>query len=264
MKTLSFAREEWREYKLGEGYVNDFRLEVSNFGRVRTYNRLNKGKELRASMVNGYRIIRLKMFRARNPKSAEKLAAMKAEIERVFRGIQEMRKILKSKRKPEELKRRIPAQLEKATEELKVLKKAYVKAYAADLKSRTEYFAHLIHRLVAECFIPKESEDKIIVAHIDYDKLNNKVNNLKWLTQEESLVHQQNSPMVIADRARKKALVRTSPTSSKLTVTKVMYLKKLIKEGVPARTLAKQFKITETQIHRIKRNENWAYVEAAK
>ena len=33
---------------------------------------------------------------------------------------------------------------------------------------------------------------------------------------------------------------------------------------MPVRNLAKQFKVTETQIIRIKKNENWASVEAAK
>jgi hypothetical protein len=43
-----------------------------------------------------------------------------------------------------------------------------------------------------------------------------------------------------------------------------MLLKKLLNQGKPMRTLVKQFKVTNTQILRIKRGENWADVEAAK
>ncbi len=52
--------------------------------------------------------------------------------------------------------------------------------------------------------------------------------------------------------------------ATKLTVTKVMLLKKLLNQGKPMRMLVKQFKITDTQILRIKRGENWADVQAAK
>jgi hypothetical protein len=43
-----------------------------------------------------------------------------------------------------------------------------------------------------------------------------------------------------------------------------MLLKKLLNQGRPMRMLVKQFKITDTQILRIKRGENWADVQAAK
>jgi hypothetical protein len=42
-----------------------------------------------------------------------------------------------------------------------------------------------------------------------------------------------------------------------------MLLKKLLNEGKPMKQLIKQFKITDTQILRIKRGENWSSVAAA-
>jgi hypothetical protein len=42
-----------------------------------------------------------------------------------------------------------------------------------------------------------------------------------------------------------------------------MLLKKLLNEGKPMKQLVKQFKITDTQILRIKRGENWSNVPAA-
>ena len=42
-----------------------------------------------------------------------------------------------------------------------------------------------------------------------------------------------------------------------------MLLKKLLNEGKSMKQLAKQFKVTTTQILRIKRGVNWAEVDAA-
>ena len=42
-----------------------------------------------------------------------------------------------------------------------------------------------------------------------------------------------------------------------------MLLKKLMNEGKPMKQLVKQFKITETQILRIKKGINWSEIPAA-
>lgn len=112
-------------------------------------------------------------------------------------------------------------------------------------------------------FLPKPAKDETVVGHLDFDKLNNKVNNLKWMNIQENIDHQQNSPYVIADKENRNTSGLSKAGRSKLTITKVMYLKKLLKEGKPLRSLAKQFKVTETQIIRIKKEENWAFVKAA-
>ena len=47
-----------------------------------------------------------------------------------------------------------------------------------------------IHRLVAEAFIPNP-ENKPYIDHIDTDRTNNDVTNLRWVTQEENMRNEQ-------------------------------------------------------------------------
>jgi hypothetical protein len=51
---------------------------------------------------------------------------------------------------------------------------------------RKKYF--LVHRLIAESFIPNP-ENKPVVDHIDFDKSNNHIKNLRWFTHKENSNH---------------------------------------------------------------------------
>lgn len=65
-------------------------------------------------------------------------------------------------------------------------KKGYLRVKLTD-KNGVEHFP-LIHRLVAEAFIPNPY-CKPFVNHIDACTNNNRVENLEWVTNRENLIH---------------------------------------------------------------------------
>lgn len=120
-----------------------------------------------------------------------------------------------------------------------------------------------IYKLVAEFFIPKESEDQQHVVHLDYVRDNDTIKNLKWATYEQALLHRSKSPHVI--NSKKKLIEHNIKADGrKLTSTNVIHLKKLLKNPnnkTRIKMLAKQFGISEMQVHRIKRGENWSHIQ---
>ncbi|GAO29078.1 hypothetical protein JCM15548_11235 [Geofilum rubicundum JCM 15548] len=127
-------------------------------------------------------------------------------------------------------------------------------------KSTTYY----VHKLVAQYFLPHAQESEDYVIHLDFNKSNNYVGNLKWATRQETFVHQQNNPCVI--EGRKKVKERCPEAGPKLTSTQVMRLKKKLldpERKTKLRIIAKQFGVSEMQLHRIRKGENWAHVEVS-
>lgn len=121
---------------------------------------------------------------------------------------------------------------------------------------------YYVHKLVAEAFLEKQSSDRIYVIHLDYNKNNNFVDNLCWANKKEMFDHQQGNPSVI--KGRKKMKLNPSCEGAKLTDTQVMLLKKRICDPgrkTRLKIIARQFGISEIQLHRIKRGENWGYIE---
>lgn len=110
-----------------------------------------------------------------------------------------------------------------------------------------------VHKLVAQHFL--EQNDGVHVIHLDYDKTNNKVENLKWATKREKEIHQFSNPKY-KNKPRKR-------TCTKLTETKVKLIKRKINDPnrrTRMKMIAKQFGISEMQLYRIKSGENWGYV----
>jgi hypothetical protein len=92
----------------------------------------------------------------------------------------------------------------------------------------------IVHQLVAQYFLGEKPKE-CVIDHIDGNKLNNHVSNLKYV-----------SP---AENSRKRF-------DAKLTCEKVREIRGLCNK-LPQNEIAKQYGITQTMVSRIYRNKAW-------
>lgn len=112
-----------------------------------------------------------------------------------------------------------------------------------------------VHKLMAQHFLEKENEDQTFVLHLNYDKKDNSLENLKWASKREKELHQFENPVFIESIKNKK-------TSYKLTEGKVKIIKRQLQNKRTRITMiAKRFGVSDMQIHRIKSGENWGHVK---
>ncbi len=124
--------------------------------------------------------------------------------------------------------------------------------------------AFLIHKLVAENFLPKTKIKGALVIHLDHKKDNNNVKNLKYVTLLDQRRHANKSAASIKAFKALQALNRKRAAGNKLTNAQVATIKKALKDPkrkVSHKALAKKFKVSEMQIYRIKRGELWKGVK---
>lgn len=142
--------------------------------------------------------------------------------------------------------------------EEKLMKKHFINGYQTiplKQKENGKSTSRYVHKLVAEHFLDKG--DGVYVIHLDYDKKNNRVENLKWATKREKELHQFSNPEF------QRIMSRNVPKTAKLTETRVKLIKRKLNDPnrkTRLKILAKQFGVSEMQLHRIKTGENWGYV----
>lgn len=119
-----------------------------------------------------------------------------------------------------------------------------------------------LYKLVADAFLEKTSEDQVSILHLDRNRANDYIGNLKWATKEERLAFVKQSPFVI--EARKKLIAfKIKSDGQKLTSTNVILIKKMLadpKRRNNIRSIAKRFGVSEMQIYRIKNGVNWGHI----
>jgi len=115
---------------------------------------------------------------------------------------------------------------------------------------------HYIHKLVAKHFCQQNSPKDTFVIHLDYNKLDNRADNLQWADRSKVTEHNKNNPSVI------NRLIPHRTKNYKLTEGKVMLIKQMLRsEKSRLKMIAKQFGITHTQLNRIRSGENWKQVK---
>ena len=114
-----------------------------------------------------------------------------------------------------------------------------------------------VHKLVAEIWIPRPSEQHTFVTHLDRNVKNNHVLNLVWMTKETLDEHNRE----FYKQKIKQANYRKIITHSKLKEMDIIQLKSMLQKGVTQTAIAKMFCISEMQVTRIKRGENWGHIQ---
>jgi len=116
-----------------------------------------------------------------------------------------------------------------------------------------------IHREIARLFLKKPSAKYRYVIHVNHDKLDNSVRNLRWATLDEMIEHQQNSPAKIAY----KKVQANRKVGLKLSADQVKGIKRVLNNknrNVTIRQLAEKYGVSEMTMYRIKSGENWGRI----
>ena len=141
-----------------------------------------------------------------------------------------------------------------------LVKATYINGYQnlpVRLKKTGKPTSRYVHKLVAQHFL--EQNDGVYVIHLNYNKKDNRVQNLKWATKQEKEQHQFSNPEFKERASQKTGRV----TNAKLTETRVKLIKRKLNDPnrrTRLKMIAKQFGISEMQLRRIKTGENWGYV----
>jgi len=124
-----------------------------------------------------------------------------------------------------------------------------------DDSNRTFY----IHREVANLFNKKNSPKHKYVIHLNHNKTDNNIKNLKWSSQKEVIDHQQKSP----HKKEYKKIQTAKKRGLKLNVTQVKAIKTILanpKRKLTHQQIADKYNISPMTVYRIKSGENWAAV----
>jgi hypothetical protein len=108
------------------------------------------------------------------------------------------------------------------------------------------------HRVVAEAFIPNPG-NKPYVNHIDCDKLNNRIDNLEWVTAKENTAH-----IIKMDRFNPKRGEEVS--GSKLNKDDVIEIRRSFGYGYSMTYLANAYKVSISTISDALKRNTWKHL----
>lgn len=132
--------------------------------------------------------------------------------------------------------------------------------------------SYLVHRIVAEAWIPCNSVDQVEVNHIDGDKQNNHYLNLEWVTHQENMLHAVQSglfdPSFKLGCSKPKTYKTSNPTNrigtnnttNKLTEQDVKNIRARAQNGERYSQISKDYPVSSNYIGSIVRRCTWKHI----
>lgn len=111
----------------------------------------------------------------------------------------------------------------------------------------------LVHRLVAEAFIPNP-EGKPHINHIDNNPSNNRIENLEWCTPQENMTHAANCNRM----KRQHGITNGNSTLSEEQVLEIR--SKYIPRKYSQRMLAREYNVDQMTIQDIVKRNTWNHI----
>lgn len=99
--------------------------------------------------------------------------------------------------------------------------------------------------------------DEMTIHHKDFDKLNNKAENLEWCSLEENVKYSLDSGRLHAKNNKNKSPYHVRKKSYKLTPDIVSDIRERLNNGERARDVARELNVSESSISLIKNNKQW-------
>lgn len=119
------------------------------------------------------------------------------------------------------------------------------------LSEQNQPRTRLVHRLVAEAFLPPPSKGQDCVLHGDDDPSNNVPENLRWGNRTDNA----------NDRIKRGRSARGEQVGgAKLDARKVMEIRRLITDGAQQRHVAERFGVSQSNVHMIVTGKTWSHV----
>ena len=120
---------------------------------------------------------------------------------------------------------------------------------------KIKYRHQFVHHLVALYHIGEPCNNEII--HLDRDRANNKVSNLRYVNKEEWWNHWKESSFT-KEMLKNNFSKTTHISNRKLSDEQIDDLRKALALGEPRKSIADLFGISENHVYRIQRGECWS------